>query len=146
VEVTNASATKSSVSWANTLADRRAFGRPDGWQAMDADYVLSVVFRQPFTKTFESREKTVKVQPDTLAMLRRRKLAVAPGQIFVIPSQSGKVLSADQMSMVWRRIVKGTELEWSPPRPLRSTRATAWPRRTESTPPASSWATRRIRL
>ncbi len=97
---------------------------PDGWRTMPADRVLSVVFRQPFTKTFESMEKTVKVRPDTLAMLRRRKLAATPGQTLVIPGQSGHVLSADQISKVWRRIVKGTELEWSTPRTLRSTRAT----------------------
>ncbi|WP_039796361.1 site-specific integrase [Nocardia araoensis] len=97
---------------------------PSGWREMDDDRVLSVVYRQPFTKTFESMGKTVKVTTESLAMLRRRRLAAAPGQTLVMPSRAGKVLSADQMGKIWRRIVKGTEIEWSTPRTLRSTRAT----------------------
>ncbi|WP_225732294.1 MULTISPECIES: tyrosine-type recombinase/integrase [unclassified Nocardia] len=96
---------------------------PEGWRKFGDDTVISVVYRQPFTKTRDSM-RTIKVSTSTLAMLRKRKLAAAPRQTLVLPSRSGKVLPTVQLSKVWRRIVKDTELEWSTLKTLRSTRAT----------------------
>ncbi|MFF0607759.1 hypothetical protein ACFYUD_03705 [Nocardia tengchongensis] len=96
----------------------------DGWEKLPADHVLCVQFRQPFTKTHLSM-RTIKASTDTMAMLRRRKLKALPGQRLVLPSRTQKILPADQMSLVWRAIVKGSPLEgWTSPKTLRSTRAT----------------------
>ncbi|RMI32365.1 hypothetical protein [Nocardia stercoris] len=74
--------------------DDHEFTAPDGWHKLDAQRVVSVVYRQPFTKNASSMGKTVRVGAETLAMLRRRKLAAAPGQTFVIPSKAGGELGA----------------------------------------------------
>ncbi|MBF6288145.1 tyrosine-type recombinase/integrase [Nocardia cyriacigeorgica] len=95
----------------------------DGWRKLGADELVSVTYRQPFPKTRESR-RVIKVGPDVLAMLRRRKLAARPGQTLVFPSGTGRPLGTSTMSEMWRRIVADTELSWSTPRTLRSTRAT----------------------
>ncbi len=93
------------------------------WQGKDDDAIVLVNFRQPFTKTRDSM-RTVRVGAETLAMLRRRRLAAKPGQTLVFPGRSGVVLPTRSMAAAWRAIVQGTTLEWSTPRTLRSTRAT----------------------
>lgn len=96
----------------------------DGWEELPDDTMMYVVFRQPFTKTADSM-RTIKASLDTVAMLRRRRLAAPPGQKLVLPNQAGKILPSDQMTLVWRAIVKDTPLEgWTSPKTLRSTRAT----------------------
>src|SRR5262249_3345927 len=90
---------------------------------LDATAVKVVTFRQPFTKTALSM-RTIKIGPECLAMLKRRKLASAPGEALVFPSRVGKVLSVATLAEAWRAVVKDTELEWSTLRTLRSTRAT----------------------
>ncbi|MGW0250666.1 hypothetical protein ACWDYH_28935 [Nocardia goodfellowii] len=68
--------------------------------------------------------RTIKVAPDCLAMLKRRKLAAEPDQALVFPSRVGKVLSGVKVAAVWHSLVKDTDLSWSTLKTLRSTRAT----------------------
>ncbi|WP_327145319.1 site-specific integrase [Nocardia sp. NBC_01327] len=93
------------------------------WHELDDQAVVTVAFRQPFTKTRGSM-RTIKVDAECLAMLRERKLAAAPGQALVFPSRVGKILRTNKLSTVWHAIVKDTELSWSTLKTLRSTRAT----------------------
>ncbi|MFF3569125.1 tyrosine-type recombinase/integrase [Nocardia jiangxiensis] len=104
------------------LAEHEIVVRPD-WHELDEQAVVTVAFRQPFTKTSGSM-RTIKVDADCLVMLRRRKLAAVPGQTLVLPSRVGKILRTNKMSTVWHSIVKDTELSWSTLKTLRSTRAT----------------------
>ncbi|MEU3013408.1 site-specific integrase [Nocardia asteroides] len=94
-----------------------------GWQDLSDGALVGVTYRQPHPKTKESR-RIIKVGPDVLAMLRRRKLAAEPGAALVFPSQTGLPMNARLTSEVWRKIVADTDLSWSTPRTLRSTRAT----------------------
>jgi integrase len=96
---------------------------PRGWPHFEDEDVVCVAYRQPFTKTAKSM-RTIKVGPECMAMLRRRKIAATPGHRLVLPSRTGNVVRSEQMSLTWSKIVKGTRLEWSTPRTLRSTRAT----------------------
>ncbi|GEM29135.1 hypothetical protein NN3_01420 [Nocardia neocaledoniensis NBRC 108232] len=96
---------------------------PRGWPRYDDEDVVCVAFRQPFTKTARSM-RTIKAGPACMAMLRRRRIAAAPGHRLVLPSRTGKVVRSEQMSLTWSKIVKSTGLRWSTPRTLRSTRAT----------------------
>lgn len=121
-------ATRATVDGLRKLLRRYRLNEADivvrsGWQSLAGDALVGVIYRQPHPKTKESR-RIIKIGPDALAVLRRRKLAAAPGQRLVFPSRTGKPLAAVNMSEVWRKIVAGTELEWSTPRTLRSTRAT----------------------
>lgn len=93
------------------------------WRELDEQALVTVAFRQPFTKTRGSM-RTIKVGAECLAMLRERKLAAAPGQALVFPSRAGKILRTNKLSTVWHSIVKDTELSWSTLKTLRSTRAT----------------------
>jgi len=104
------------------LADHEIVVRGD-WHELDDQVVVTVAFRQPFTKTRGSM-RTIKVDAVCLAMLRERKIAAAPGEALVFPSQVGKILRTNKMSTVWHSIVKDTELSWSTLKTLRSTRAT----------------------
>lgn len=96
---------------------------PRGWPDFNDEDVVCVAYRQPFTKTAKSM-RTIKVGDDCMAMLRRRKIAAQPSHRLVLPSRTGKVVRSEQMSLTWAKIVRGTGLEWSTPRTLRSTRAT----------------------
>ncbi|WP_040807892.1 tyrosine-type recombinase/integrase [Nocardia concava] len=96
---------------------------PRGWPDFADEDVVCVAYRQPFTKTAKSM-RTIKVGDDCMTMLRRRKIAARPGQRLVLPSRTGKVVRSEQMSLTWAKVVRGTGLEWSTPRTLRSTRAT----------------------
>ncbi|MFI6998321.1 tyrosine-type recombinase/integrase [Nocardia sp. NPDC050175] len=104
------------------LAEHEIVVRGD-WRELDDEDVVTVAFRQPFTKTRGSM-RTIKVDAECLAMLRKRKMAATPGQALVFPSRVGKILRTNKMSTVWHRIVKDTELSWSTLKTLRSTRAT----------------------
>lgn len=121
-------ATRATVDGVRRLLRRFGLAEPEiviraGWQRLAGDALVGVTYRQPHPKTKESR-RIIKVAPDTLALLRRRKLAAAPGQVLVFPSRTGKPTNARLMSETWRKIVEGGELAWSTPRTLRSTRAT----------------------
>ncbi|MEV0688397.1 hypothetical protein AB0I35_31515 [Nocardia sp. NPDC050378] len=96
---------------------------PRGWPDHADEDVVCIAYRQPFTKTAKSM-RTIKVGPECMAMLRRRRIGASPGHRLVIPSRTGKVVRSEQMSLTWSKIVKGTGLQWSTPRTLRSTRAT----------------------
>ncbi|MEV0075267.1 tyrosine-type recombinase/integrase [Nocardia neocaledoniensis] len=96
---------------------------PRGWPWYQEEEVVCVAFRQPFTKTAKSM-RTIKVGSACMAMLRRRRIAAAPGHRLVLPSRTGKVVRSEQMSLTWKRIVQDVGLQWSTPRILRSTRAT----------------------
>lgn len=104
------------------LADHEIIVRAD-WHELDEQAVVTVAFRQPFTKTRGSM-RTIKVDAGCLAMLRERKIAAEPGQALVFPSNVGKILRTNKLSTVWHSIVKDTELSWSTLKTLRSTRAT----------------------
>jgi integrase len=90
---------------------------------MTDDALVTVTYRQPFGKTRESKGSLIVSDP-TLTMLGRRKGAAQPTQRLVMPNQRGKLMSSSTMSQAWQRVVAGTELEWSTPRTLRSTRVT----------------------
>ncbi|MBF6347390.1 tyrosine-type recombinase/integrase [Nocardia cyriacigeorgica] len=96
---------------------------PRKWPDYDDEEVVCVAYRQPFTKTARSI-RTIKVGPDCMAMLRRRKIAASPGHRLVIPSRTGQVVRSEQMSKTWAAIVSGSGLDWSTVKTLRSTRAT----------------------
>jgi integrase len=95
----------------------------DGWRSLPDDELVRVTFRQPQPKTRESR-RIIALGTDALAVLRRRKMAAAPGQNLVFPARTGGPSVPGTAATVWRAIVADTELSWSTPRTLRSTRAT----------------------
>ncbi|MET8650608.1 site-specific integrase [Nocardia aurea] len=95
----------------------------DGWRSLPDDELVRVTFRQPQPKTKESR-RLIALGTDALAVLRRRKLAATPGQRLVFPARTGGPSVPGTAATVWRAIVADTELSWSTPRTLRSTRAT----------------------
>ncbi|MFI6168902.1 tyrosine-type recombinase/integrase [Nocardia sp. NPDC051052] len=77
-------------------------------------------YRQDMPKTDES-VRSVKVSVATVVMLRRRKLAAAPGQTLVFVNRNGNPISPQDFWEVWAKIVKGSDLEWSTPKALRKT-------------------------
>ncbi len=96
--------------------------RPD-WAELDPDVRVSVMFRQPFPKT-QSSLRTIKVSPEALAMLKRRKLAARPGQKFLFLSQFGTMVRHVHAEAIFRKIVASTPLEGATLRTLRATKAT----------------------
>ncbi|NNH71204.1 tyrosine-type recombinase/integrase [Nocardia uniformis] len=75
------------------LAEHEIVVRGD-WHEFDDQAVVTVAFRQPFTKTRGSM-RTIKVDVGCLAMLRGRKIAAAPGEELVFLSRVGKILRAN---------------------------------------------------
>lgn len=88
-----------------------------------ADDLVTATYRQPFGKTRESAGRVIVSKP-TLDVLRRRRSAAPPSQRLIFPTQVGTLMRSSTMSETWQRVVAGTELDWSTPRTLRSTRAT----------------------
>ncbi|NNH69182.1 tyrosine-type recombinase/integrase [Nocardia uniformis] len=79
------------------------------------------VWRQPMPKEDES-VRTVKVSAESLAMLKRRWLAVGkPTTGLVFPNKLGNPISATMFRETWVRVLKGTELDWATPKALRKT-------------------------
>ncbi|MEV6362008.1 tyrosine-type recombinase/integrase [Nocardia asteroides] len=87
------------------------------------------VRRQDYPKTDESAG-VVKVSTGCLSMLRRRKLATRPGAVLVFENRprdrkhAPGPINPDDVRGVYRKIVAGTELDWSTPKTLRKTAVT----------------------
>lgn len=96
-----------------------------GWESRADNDEVDVAYRQPFTKTRFSMDKTIVVDHETTAMVRRRTIASEPGQTLLIPSASGKVYCPQaNPHRVFRSIVRGSGLGWATLKTFRSTRAT----------------------
>lgn len=81
------------------------------------------VRRQDYPKTDESAG-VVKVSAACLSMLRKRKLAARPDAVLVFETRHGGPINPDDIRGVYRKIVAGTELDWSTPKTLRKTAVT----------------------
>lgn len=75
-------------------------------------------FRQEMPKTDDS-VRFVKVSAPTLAMLKRRILAMPPNQELIFISRLGTPCVPEVFNETWNNIVKGSELEWSTPKSIR---------------------------
>lgn len=104
------------VAITGTIVDKDEFGKKK-------------VRRQEFAKTDESAA-VVRVSAACLSMLRRRKLAARPDAVLVFENRprdrkhTPGPINPDDIRSVFRKIVAGTELDWSTPKTLRKTAVT----------------------
>jgi integrase len=91
--------------------------------SMLPDAQMLISFRQPFPKTDDSRRR-IRVSADEIAVLKRRKLEAKPECKFPFATHQGRIMAPGYLDETYRQVVKGTPLEGSTLKTLRSTRAT----------------------